>query len=100
MPEPSFGGMTDGGSARNRVRNAGSRRSSVSSGPTAMLRSTALLLRHGLARPEEADALTHAIDVALASTPTADLGGTATTADFGKKIREQLVAGGTPTVVR
>ena len=68
--------------------------------PTAMLRSTALLLRHGLARPEEADALTHAIDVALASTPTADLGGTATTADFGKKIREQLVAGGTPTVVR
>ena len=68
--------------------------------PTAMLRATALLLRHGLARPEEADALTHAIDVALASTPTADLGGTATTADFGKKIREQLVAGGTPTVVR
>ena len=68
--------------------------------PTAMLRSTALLLRHGLARPEEADALTHAIDVALASTPTADLGGTATTADFGKKIRQQLVAGGASTVVR
>jgi 3-isopropylmalate dehydrogenase len=64
--------------------------------PTAMLRSTALLLRHGLARPEQADALTRAIGVALASSPTADLGGTATTAGFGDTLRAQLVADGAP----
>jgi 3-isopropylmalate dehydrogenase len=68
--------------------------------PTAMLRSTALLLEHGLARPEQADALTRAIGVALTSTPTVDLGGTATTADFGRAIREQLVANGAAAVVR
>jgi 3-isopropylmalate dehydrogenase len=62
--------------------------------PTAMLRSTALLLRHGLARPEQAEALTRAIGVALASSPTADLGGTATTAGFGDTLRAQLVAEG------
>jgi 3-isopropylmalate dehydrogenase len=64
--------------------------------PTAMLRSTALLLRHGLARPEQAEALTRAIGVALASSPTADLGGTATTAGFGDTLRAQLVADGAP----
>jgi 3-isopropylmalate dehydrogenase len=64
--------------------------------PTAMLRSTALLLRHGLALPEQADALTRAIGVALASSPTADLGGTATTAGFGDTLRAQLVADGAP----
>jgi 3-isopropylmalate dehydrogenase len=68
--------------------------------PTAMLRSTALLLEHGLARPEQADALTRAIGVALESAPTVDLGGTATTADFGRAIREQLVANGAAAVVR
>jgi 3-isopropylmalate dehydrogenase len=68
--------------------------------PTAMLRSTALMLEHGLARPEQGDALTRAIGVALASAPTADLGGTATTADFGRAIREQLVANGAAAVVR
>jgi 3-isopropylmalate dehydrogenase len=62
--------------------------------PTAMLRSTALLLRHGLARPEQAEALTRAIGIALASSPTADLGGTATTAGFGDTLRAQLVAEG------
>jgi 3-isopropylmalate dehydrogenase len=64
--------------------------------PTAMLRSTALLLRHGLARPEQADALTRAIDAALASSPTVDLGGAATTADFGSALRAELVADGAP----
>ena len=64
--------------------------------PTAMLRSTALLLRHGLALPEQADALTRAIGVALALSPTADLGGTATTAGFGDTLRAQLVADGAP----
>src|SRR5207302_11304950 len=39
--------------------------------PTAMLRSTALLLEHGLARPAEAQVLVRAIEAALVSTPTA-----------------------------
>jgi 3-isopropylmalate dehydrogenase len=58
--------------------------------PTAQLRSTALLLEHGLGRKAEADALVRAIDAALASTPTKDLGGTATTAEFGEAVRAQL----------
>jgi 3-isopropylmalate dehydrogenase len=58
--------------------------------PTAMLRSTALLLEHGLARPDEARRLSRAIEVALSSTPTADLGGDATTAELGAAIRAQL----------
>ena len=62
--------------------------------PTAMLRSTALLLEHGLGRPEEAAALSRAIDTSLASTPTVDLGGTATTAALGAAIREQLAVDG------
>jgi 3-isopropylmalate dehydrogenase len=58
--------------------------------PTAMLRSTALLLEHGLGRPEDAHRLAQAIDAALATTPTPDLGGTATTAELGAAIRGQL----------
>ena len=58
--------------------------------PTAMLRSTALLLEHGLGLRAEADALRGAIDVALATTKTPDLGGTATTAELGAAVREQL----------
>jgi 3-isopropylmalate dehydrogenase len=58
--------------------------------PTAMLRSTALLLEHGLGRPAEAEALVRAIEAAILSTPTADLGGSATTAAFGSAVREQL----------
>jgi 3-isopropylmalate dehydrogenase len=50
--------------------------------PTAMLRSAALLLEHGLGRPEPARRLEQAVDTALASTPTPDLGGNATTDDF------------------
>jgi 3-isopropylmalate dehydrogenase len=62
--------------------------------PAAMLRSTVLLLEHGLARPEEAQVLNRAIEVALVSSPTADLGGTATTAEFGAAVREQLAVDG------
>lgn len=62
--------------------------------PTAMLRSTALLLEYGLGKPKEAAALSRAIDTALASRPTADLGGSATTAELGAAIREQLVVDG------
>jgi 3-isopropylmalate dehydrogenase len=51
--------------------------------PAAMLRSTALMLEHGLGRPEEARALRAAVEVALEQAPTRDLGGTATTAEFG-----------------
>jgi 3-isopropylmalate dehydrogenase len=62
--------------------------------PAAMLRSTVLLLEHGLARPDEAQVLNRAIEVALVSSPTADLGGTATTAEFGAAVREQLAVDG------
>ena len=58
--------------------------------PTAMLRSTALLLEHGLGRPGEAAALAAAVEVALVESPTPDLGGTATTAELGAAVREQL----------
>jgi isocitrate/isopropylmalate dehydrogenase len=60
-----------------------------------MLRSTVLLLEHGLARPEEAQVLNRAIETALVSSPTADLGGTATTAEFGAAVREQLAVDAT-----
>jgi 3-isopropylmalate dehydrogenase len=58
--------------------------------PAAMLRSTVLLLEHGLARSVEAQALNRAIEAALVSSPTADIGGTASTAEFGAAVREQL----------
>jgi 3-isopropylmalate dehydrogenase len=50
--------------------------------PAAMLRSTALMLAHGLGRPEEAAGLEAAVDRALAEAPTPDLGGSATTSEF------------------
>jgi 3-isopropylmalate dehydrogenase len=58
--------------------------------PTAMLRSTALLLEHGLGQSEAAAQLTRAIEVALVSTPTQDLGGTATTSEFGTAVVDAL----------
>ena len=58
--------------------------------PAAMLRSTAMLLRHGLGGAEEADAVEAAVDKALATTPTRDLGGTATTRDFGDAMLREL----------
>jgi 3-isopropylmalate dehydrogenase len=66
--------------------------------PTAMLRSTALLLEHGLGLRDRADALTRAIDTALASIRTPDLGGTATTAELGAAVREQLAVDGAVAV--
>jgi 3-isopropylmalate dehydrogenase len=50
--------------------------------PAAMLRSVALMLRYGAGQPELASALERAVDAALESTPTPDLGGTATTDAF------------------
>ncbi len=61
--------------------------------PAAMLRSTALLLEHGLGRPDEARALAQAVETALELAPTPDLGGTATTAELGATVREQLAVG-------
>jgi 3-isopropylmalate dehydrogenase len=54
--------------------------------PAAMLRSAALLLEHGLGRPAEARLLEEAVDEALSESPTPDLGGTATTRDFGDAV--------------
>jgi tartrate dehydrogenase/decarboxylase/D-malate dehydrogenase len=54
--------------------------------PAAMLRSTALLLRHGLDREEEAAALEKAVDAALVEAPTPDLGGSATTGELGDAV--------------
>ena len=58
--------------------------------PAAMLRSVALLLRHAAGEEELAASLERSVDEALASTPTADAGGSATTAEFTASVREQL----------
>ena len=60
--------------------------------PTAMLRSTALMLELGLDQPEAGRRLAAAVEVALAAAPTADLGGTATTAEFGDAVLEAIEA--------
>jgi 3-isopropylmalate dehydrogenase len=58
--------------------------------PAAMLRSLALLLEHALERPDLAAAVADAVDAALASHPTPDLGGTATTLSFADAVLERL----------
>jgi 3-isopropylmalate dehydrogenase len=58
--------------------------------PAAMLRSTTLMLEHGLGKPAEAQRLEAAVDAALVSAPTPDLGGTATTAEFGEAVLREL----------
>jgi 3-isopropylmalate dehydrogenase len=58
--------------------------------PAAMLRSTALLLHHGLGREQEATALEAAVDGALREAPTPDLGGSATTGQMGDAVLRQL----------
>jgi 3-isopropylmalate dehydrogenase len=58
--------------------------------PAAMLRSTALLLEHALGRPDEARALEQAVDDALETAPTPDLGGRATTADVAEAVLRRL----------
>ncbi len=54
--------------------------------PAAMLRSTALLLDHGLGRCAEARTLHAAVEAALVTAPTRDLGGNATTEAFGEAV--------------
>ena len=58
--------------------------------PAAMLRSTALMLRHGVGEPLLADWLEGAVDAGLAAAPTADLGGTAGTAELTDAVLDQL----------
>ncbi|HET9285971.1 MAG TPA: 3-isopropylmalate dehydrogenase [Gaiella sp.] len=58
--------------------------------PAAMLRSTALMLRHGLGRPDEAEALERAVETGLRDAPTPDLGGTATTRGMGDAVLRAL----------
>ena len=54
--------------------------------PTAMIRSAVLMLEHGLGRPDEARLLDEAVEAALSTAPTPDLGGDATTAEFGDAV--------------
>jgi 3-isopropylmalate dehydrogenase len=58
--------------------------------PAAAFRSVALLLRHAAGERELADELEQAVDAALQSTPTRDLGGKATTAEFTDAVLGQL----------
>jgi 3-isopropylmalate dehydrogenase len=55
-----------------------------------MLRSTALLLAHGLGRGDEARRLEDAVERALVESPTADLGGSASTRAFGDAVLAAL----------
>jgi 3-isopropylmalate dehydrogenase len=58
--------------------------------PAGMLRSVALMLRHGLDRPEDAALLDSAVDAALDGAPTPDLGGSATTRELGDAVLRTL----------
>jgi 3-isopropylmalate dehydrogenase len=58
--------------------------------PTAMLRSLALLLEHGLGERELARAVEAATDAAASIAPTPDLGGSATTSEFGDAVLSSL----------
>ncbi len=61
--------------------------------PAAMIRSAALMLEHGLGRPEEARRLDEAVSAAMRDAPTPDLGGSATTEQFGEAVVDYLGAG-------
>jgi 3-isopropylmalate dehydrogenase len=58
--------------------------------PTAMLRSLALMLEHAFALPDLARDVVAAVDDALGSHPTPDLGGSATTVEFGDAVLASL----------
>jgi 3-isopropylmalate dehydrogenase len=60
--------------------------------PTAMLLSTALLLEHGLGLADRAERLRQAVAAVDVRTP--DVGGSATTAEVGAAVREQLAVDG------
>jgi 3-isopropylmalate dehydrogenase len=58
--------------------------------PAAMIRSAALMLDHGLGQPRDAKRLEAAVQSALCERPTPDLGGTATTEEFGSAVVAHL----------
>jgi 3-isopropylmalate dehydrogenase len=58
--------------------------------PVATLRSTALLLEHGLGLVDEGRQLDAAVEAALAAAPTRDLGGTASTAELGAAVLDRF----------
>ena len=58
--------------------------------PTAMLRSLALMLEHGLGRRDLAGAVSAAVEDALVSHPTPDAGGRATTGEVGDAVLASL----------
>ena len=60
--------------------------------PAGMLRSTALLLEHGLGRGPEARALDDAVETALVQAPTPDRGGTSTTDEFADAVVAALAS--------
>ncbi len=60
--------------------------------PTAAFRSVALLLRHAAGEQELADELEQAVDATLLSSPTRDLGGSATTVEFTDSVLDRLAA--------
>jgi 3-isopropylmalate dehydrogenase len=60
--------------------------------PTGALRSVALLLRHAAGEHELADELEQAVDAALQSNPTRDLGGNATTIEFTDTVLGRFAA--------
>jgi 3-isopropylmalate dehydrogenase len=60
--------------------------------PTAMLRSLALALEHGLGEPELARRVERAVNAAAAAAPTADVGGSATTTEFADAVLAELAA--------
>jgi 3-isopropylmalate dehydrogenase len=61
--------------------------------PSAMLRSLALFLEHGLAEPGLAGRVRDAVSAAIEVTPTPDVGGTATTQEFGDAVLARLSTG-------
>ena len=61
--------------------------------PAGMLRSTALMLEHAFGRPDDARRLEAAVDSALASTPTPDLGGSGTTSELADAVLAALDLG-------
>lgn len=54
--------------------------------PAAMLRTVALMLAHGLGEHDQAQAVESAVEAALGAAPTPDLGGSATTVEFGNAV--------------
>jgi 3-isopropylmalate dehydrogenase len=58
--------------------------------PTATIRSAAMLIEHGLRRRRHAARLEAALDRVAERLPTADRGGTASTAEFGDAVVEEL----------